>query len=62
MRFLNDHAVLIALALVAAIAALVTVVIVANVNDLAATGLRDLVILLAGALAGYASKDRKEEP
>lgn len=42
----------IALALLAAIAALVAVDIVAGADAIAATGLRDLALLLGGALAG----------
>lgn len=50
MEKLNEVA--IGLALVASIAALVTVVIVAGASSLPATGLKDLAILLGGALAG----------
>ena len=47
---LNEAA--IAITLVVAIVALTVVVIVAGVDSVAATGLRDLAILLGGALAG----------
>lgn len=42
----------IALALIVTIAALAVVVIVSGSDAIAATGLRDLAILLGGALAG----------
>lgn len=41
-----------ALALLASIAALSVIVIVSGADSVAATGLRDLAILLGGALAG----------
>lgn len=47
---LNEAAILVAL--IAAIAALTVIVIVSGIESVAATGLRDLVILLGGALAG----------
>lgn len=50
MTSLNEAAIVIAL--VACIAALVVVVIAAGADSVAATGLRDLAILLGGALAG----------
>lgn len=46
----NEASILIAL--VVSIAMLGTIVIVSGADSLAATGLRDLSILLAGALAG----------
>jgi hypothetical protein len=42
----------IALALIAAIVGLIVIVIVSGGDAVAATGLRDLAILLGGALAG----------
>jgi hypothetical protein len=42
----------IAIALVLTVAALVVVVIASGVDAVAATGLRDLALLLGGALAG----------
>ncbi len=42
----------IAIALLAAIIALVIIVIVAGADSVAATGIRDLALLLGGALAG----------
>lgn len=42
----------IALALVISIVSLVTIVIVSGADSVAATGLRDLALLLGGALAG----------
>lgn len=50
MNIINEAA--IALALLAAIAALTVVVIVSGAGSVPATGLRDLAILLGGALAG----------
>lgn len=47
---LNEAAIVIAL--IAVIAALTIIVIVSGADSLAATGLRDLAILLGGALAG----------
>lgn len=41
-----------AIALLAAVGALVAIVIVSGPNAIAATGLRDLALLLGGALAG----------
>jgi len=42
----------IAIALVVSIVALVIIVVVSGADSVAATGLRDLAILLGGALAG----------
>lgn len=47
---INEAAIM--LALIAAIVALVVVVVVSGASSIAATGLRDLAILLGGALAG----------
>jgi hypothetical protein len=47
---LNEAAIVVAL--VTAIAALTVIVIVSGADSVAATGLRDLAILLGGALAG----------
>lgn len=47
---LNEAAILVAL--VVAVIALTVIVIVSGIESVAATGLRDLVILLGGALAG----------
>lgn len=47
---LNEAALVVAL--VVAIAAVTVIVIVAGADSVAATGLRDLAILLGGALAG----------
>lgn len=50
MNWVNEAAIVIAL--VVAIVALTVIVIVAGADSVAATGLRDLGILLGGALAG----------
>jgi hypothetical protein len=50
MPWLNEAAIVIAL--LAAIAALTVVTIVSGADSLASTGLKDLAILLGGALAG----------
>ena len=50
INWINDAAIVIAL--LACIAALALIVIVSGADSLAATGLRDLAILLGGALAG----------
>lgn len=56
MRPVNELA--IAAVLVVAIAALVVVTIQAGANSVPSTGLRDLVILLGGALAGVSLPNR----
>lgn len=50
MNTINEAAIV--LALVCSIAALTVITIVAGSDSIAATGLRDLAILLGGALAG----------
>ena len=50
MTNLNEAAIVVAL--IVAIAALTVIVIISGADSVAATGLRDLAILLGGALAG----------
>lgn len=59
---INESA--LAVTLVAAIAAIVVLVIVSGPDSLAPTGFHDLVILLAGALAGATVKSgtSKKDP
>lgn len=52
MKLADVNEAAIVIALVAAIAALTVIVIVSGADSIAATGLRDLAILLGGALAG----------
>ncbi len=52
MKLADVNEAAIVVALVVAIAALTIIVIVSGADSIAATGLRDLAILLGGALAG----------
>lgn len=52
MKLADVNEAAIVLALICAIAALTIIVIVSGADSIAATGLRDLAILLGGALAG----------
>jgi hypothetical protein len=52
MKFSDLNEVAIVVALIVAIAALTVIVIASGADSVAATGLRDLAILLGGALAG----------